>query len=329
MDFVVGPVPPAPVPALSPVPVISVVTPACNEEESIGYLVERVIAVLRGLGVEHELLIVDDGSSDGTWARIVEICRREPAVRGLRLSRNFGHQQALLAGLASARGSAIVSLDADLQHPPEVIPELYERWQAGHAVVRTVRKDAEVASATKRIASRRFYGVFSALTGIDMSAGNSDFRLIDASVRDELVRFRGRDIFLRGSVQWLGYPTASVDFECAPRLAGRSKYDLGRMLRFASSAIVSFSTMPLMVGIWVGLMTGCLAVLELIYVVVQYARGETVPGWASVVGVLSLFFAVLFLVLGTIGVYIARIHDVLQNRPPYVVAERTAPPLGA
>jgi dolichol-phosphate mannosyltransferase len=156
-----------------------------------------------------------------------------------------------------------------------------------------------------------------------MSEGTSDFRLIDATVRDELLRFRDRDVFLRGNVQWLGYPAESVEFEVGTRYAGASSYTLGRMLRFASGAIVSFSTKPLRFGIWLGCLTALASLAELTYVIVQYFRGRTVPGWASITGVMSLLFAVLFVLLGIIGIYIARIHEVLQNRPAFVVSETT------
>jgi dolichol-phosphate mannosyltransferase len=304
-------------------PVLSIVVPAYNEEGSVAHLVERVAAVMGPTGVTHEIVLVDDGSRDATWARIVDVARRVPAVRGVRLARNFGHQHALLAGLAHARGRAIVSMDAALQHPPEVLPELLHRWEEGALVVATERLDAGVTGPFKRLSSRYFYRAFAALTGIPMRPGMSDFRLVDRSVRDELLRFRHGDVFLRGTVQWLGYPTATVHFEVGERYAGASKYTLRRMLGFASGAVVSFSAKPLYVAIWMGLLTGLASLAELAYVVVQYVRGRTVPGWASIVGVTSLFFGILFILLGIIGVYIARIHEMLQNRPAFVVAEQT------
>lgn len=319
----------APPVALSPPqalaqPVLSVVIPAFNEEGSVAHLVERIAAALDRTGVTHEIVLVDDGSEDATWPRIADAAHRNPVVRGVRLARNFGHQHALLAGLAHARGRAIVSMDADLQHPPELIPELLRHWEAGALVVGTERLDAGTTGTFKRLSSRYFYRAFAALTGIPMRAGMSDFRLIDRSVRDEMLRLRYGDVFLRGTVQWLGYPTATVSFQVGARHAGTSKYTLRRMLRFASGAVVSFSAKPLYVAIWIGVLTGCASLLELAYVILQYTRGETVPGWASIVGVMSLLFGVLFILLGIIGVYIARIHEVLQNRPAFVVTEVTA-----
>ena len=302
---------------------LSVVVPAYNEALSIGTLIEQLDTVLAALGASSEIVIVDDGSADGTWAALRDAVRRYPRLVGVTLSRNFGHQGALLAGLSRARGRAIVSMDADLQHPPSVIPTLYEAWKDGAQVVRTIRRDAGVTSPFKRLTSKHFYGVFSFLTDIPMSEGMSDFRLLDRRVLDELLRLRNRDLFLRGSVEWLGYRTVTIPFDVAARHAGESKYTLRRMLRFASGAVVSFSSKPLKLGVWAGLCTGFIALAELGYVVVQYVRGETVPGWASLAALVSFLFGVMFVVLGIIGTYIARIHEILQNRPPFVIADST------
>lgn len=303
-------------------PVVSVVVPACNEEANIVPLLDRLLPVLRGLGASFEVILVDDGSRDGTWREIARAAQRTGGVRGLRLSRNFGHQHALLAGLTHARGRAVITLDADLQHPPELITVLFARWCQGARVVQTVRtRDAQVTGAFKRHTSRGFYRVFSALSGVAMLEGSSDFRLLDRTAVAELLRFDDVDLFLRGAVQWLGMPTETVSFEVGERAHGTTKYGLRRMLRFAGGALVGFSDKPLVLGIWLGLLTGAFAVLELIYVVVQHFRGQTVPGWASMVGIVSLLFAVQFVVLGILGIYLARIHRALQHRPRFVVVD--------
>jgi dolichol-phosphate mannosyltransferase len=302
---------------------LSVVVPAYNEACNVPALLGALDATLCSLGASYEIVVVDDGSRDATWSVLRAAAERYPGIVGLRLSRNFGHQSALLAGLAHAHGRAVVSMDADLQHPPGVIPALVDAWRGGAQVVRTVRRDVGVASPFKRLTSRYFYAVFSYLTGIPMHEGMSDFRLLDRRVLDELLRLRHRDLFLRGSVEWLGYRTVTVPFDVAARHAGASTYTLRRMLRFASGAVISFSSKPLRLGVWLGLCTGALSLVEIAYVVVQYMRGETVPGWASLTAVVSFLFAVLFVVLGIMGLYIARIHEILQNRPPYVVGEST------
>ena len=309
-------------------PELSVVVPAFNEEESLDALLAAIVGALDGAGTTFELVIVDDGSADGTWSRMSAAAQRDPRIVAVSLSRNFGHQSALLAGLSIARGRAVVSMDADLQHPPAVIPEMLAAWRAGAAVVRTVRRDAGRTSPFKRISSRNFYRLFSYLTGIPMSAGTSDFRLLDRRVLDELLHLRHRDLFLRGSIEWLGFRQVTIEFDVAARHAGVSKYTLRRMLAFAAGAVISFSTKPLQLGIWLGLGTSLLALAEIAYAILQYARGATVPGWASLTAVVSFLFGVLFIVLGVIGVYIARIHDILQNRPPFVIDMITRGPDG-
>lgn len=307
---------------------LSVVIPAFNEAGNIAPLIERLLPILDTIGLPFEVIFVDDGSRDATWMAISTAAAEHATVAGLKLSRNFGHQHALLAGLTASRGNAVVSMDADLQHPPEVISELVDRWKAGDKIVYTKRIMEERSGHFKRLSSRYFYRIFSWLSDVTIDEGSSDFRLIDRQVIVELLRFQDVNLFLRGAVQWLGFDSKAsvVQFDVESRHTGESKYDLGRMLRFASSAIVSFSTKPLVLGIWIGIATSLLALCELIYVVYMSAVGETIPGWASTIGVVTFLFGILFVILGINGAYLASIHQSLHGRPKFVIESMTEKP---
>ena len=303
---------------------LSVVVPVFNEAPNVAELLERLTGALAGLSAGYEILLVDDGSHDGTWAAIVAASSRCPALGGLRLSRNFGHQNALYAGLTRARGQVIVSLDGDLQHPPELIPELIRQWESGFDIVHTRRLDKGEAGFVKRRASKYFYRVFSLLAEVSLSEGSSDFRLLDRKALDALLRLSDTEPFLRGAVQWLGFRTTTVPFRVAPRRAGASKYGWRRMFGLATGAILSYSTRLLHLGIWIGLATSLVAFVELIVALVDYASGRVVPGWTSTIVFMLLLFGILFVLLGIIGLYLARIHRALQSRPLYIVADAIA-----
>jgi dolichol-phosphate mannosyltransferase len=302
-------------------PILSVVVPLFDEEQNLSAFLGVLIPVLENLSLPFEVVLVDDGSCDGTWAGIVDADRRDPRITGICFSRNFGHQNALMAGLEAASGSAIVSLDGDLQHPPELIPRLVEEWQAGYKVVNTVRIDAEETTFFKRISSRWFYRVFSFLSGLPVAPGASDFRLVDRAVVDVITRMHDAQPFLRGFVQWADFPSTSLAYQAQPRHAGSTKYNLVKMLRFSVGAVVSFSSLPLKIGVWIGVATSFLAGLEIIYILVEHFRGHTVPGWASVLTVVSFMFGVLFFLLGIIGTYLSDIHETLKGRPRYIIRE--------
>jgi polyisoprenyl-phosphate glycosyltransferase len=242
-------------------------------------------------------------------------------VRGLSLSRNFGQQNALFAGLHHARGQAIVTMDGDLQHPPALIPKLIAAWQEGHQIVTTTRRDSADTGWWKRATSRWFYRLFARLSGSALTLGASDFRLVDARARDAMLEMRDTDLFLRGIVNWLGFRTSNIPFEAARRHAGDTKYTLGRMLRFSMGAMLAFSMTPLRMGIWLGFATTGLAFAEIVYVVVSFFQGKNVRGWSTVIVLMSLMFAVTFVLLGVIGMYLGKIFEILKGRQRFIVNE--------
>jgi len=302
-------------------PVLSVVVPLYNEQDNISTLVGRLDLSLKNIGLSYEVILIDDGSRDQSWSNIQDACNQCPAVRAIRFSRNFGHQHAIFAGLKLAKGRAIISMDGDLQHPPEVIEKLVDEWKAGAKIVNTIREDKETAGPFKRYFSKQFYKIFSILSDLPLEKGSSDFRLIDSQVRDEIISFGDVDIFLRGAIQWVGFDVKQVRFTASSRHLGSTKFTLGRMIRLATGAIISYSTVPLKIGVWIGAITSILSFIELGYTFYIYTQGVAVPGWASTIGVTSLLFGVLFFNIGIIGIYLARIHKSLQGRPPYIISE--------
>jgi len=312
--------PPATAAAAAARPVISLVLPAYNEAENLREVYSSFAKVLDSLGLPWELIIADDGSQDGTWHELLTLHKTDMRVKGVQLSRNFGHQYALFAGLSHAAGAAVISMDADLQHPPELIPTLVEQWRAGYKIVNTVRQDPPTLSTFKRATSALYYRVLSKLSGVPMRKGMSDCRLLDRQVLEELLSFGEAGLFLRGLVVWMGYPTTWVPFECRERLRGRSKYTVRKMALFALDGVTSFSVVPLRIGILVGGLTSMLAFGELIYaLVMKLSGGKTVPGWASGVSVVSFLFGVLFILMGLIGEYVGRILVEVRRRPRFLI----------
>ena len=312
----------------APAPEISVVLPAHDEERALPVMIERLAAQLAA--VAHEIVVVDDGSTDGTWAVLERLSAERAGVVGLRLTRNFGHQSAILAGLSTARGEAVVMMDADGQHPPELLPAFIERWRAGAMVVQGVRRGRADETHGKVLSSRAFYRVFNALAGVRIPEGAADFRLLARPVVDSVLASAGPLLFLRGLVPWLGYRTEYVPFEVQHRLGGATSYTIRRMVRLSIDGLLGFSVIPLRVSVVAGVLVSLLAFLYLLYVVViWFTSGEVVPGWASTAGLLSLLGGIQLLTLGILGEYVGRLFISNLQRPHFVVADRTGDGPGA
>jgi len=303
-------------------PVLSIVVPVFNEAGNIRKLHSELIPVLEKLGVDWEIIFCDDGSDDATWEIIDQLHRDDERIKGVRFSRNFGHQYALFAGMQHASGKAVITMDGDLQHPPELLPEMLERWRAGDKIVHTVRVYDQKQGFIKKLSSNLFYRLFTFLSGVEMEGGMADFRLLDRQVLDELLKFKEEGLFLRGLVHWVGYQSSKLTFQCGQRFSGKGKYSLKKMLKLAWTGITSFSIVPLRVSIIIGVLTSLLAFAEMLYAIYAKLFTDTVvPGWASGVAVVSFLFGILFIMLGVLGEYMGRVLIESRGRPRFLISE--------
>jgi polyisoprenyl-phosphate glycosyltransferase len=299
---------------------LSVVAPMYEEEDTVDPFTERVAAALEG--VDYELILVDDGSKDRTAEAMARAAAADPRVKVVALSRNFGHQPALTAGLEHARGDVIVMLDGDLQDPPELIPDMLNRWREGVDVVYAVRQERLGETVFKRVTARGFYRTFRSLTGLDLAVESGDFRLMDRRALDALLAMPERNRFLRGMTVWIGFSQTAVPFVRQERHAGVTKYPLRKMLRFSFDAITSFSSAPLQWATLLGFVFSFLAFLGIPLTVVARYTNIYEPGIPSTILLILLLGGIQLITVGIIGEYVGRIYDEVKHRPLYVVRER-------
>jgi polyisoprenyl-phosphate glycosyltransferase len=307
---------------------VSVVAPVYNEAGLVEEFHRRVTEAMAGL--PFELVLVDDGSRDGTGLILDRIADGDPRVRVVTLSRNFGHQTALTAGLDHAEGDAVVMLDADLQDPPELIGTMLAHWRAGCDVVYAVREARAGESRFKLATARWFYSLFDALAQIEIGNNAGDFRLLDRRALDALLSMRERHRFLRGMTVWVGFTQAAVPYARDARHSGETKYTLSRMLRFSADAILSFSDRPLQLATLLGFLISTLAFVAIPVVVVLRLLGHYLPGFGAITIVVLLLGGIQLIAIGIIGEYVGRIYDEVKGRPLYVVrTRRNLPDLGS
>jgi len=299
---------------------LSIAAPMHDEEDIARQFHARVVAAAGD--VPFELVIVDDGSRDGTPQVLAEIAAADQRVKVVTLSRNFGHQAALTAALEHASGDVVVMLDADLQDPPEVIPEMLERWREGADVVYAVRSRRQGETAFKRTTASWFYRLFRSLADIDLTPESGDFRLMDRAPLDALLAMRERNRFLRGMSVWVGYTQTAVTFQREARTAGRTKYTLRRMLRFSFDAITSFSYRPLQFATLLGFVCSAIAFLAIPLTIVARYTNIYERGVPSLIVVILLLGGIQLICVGIIGEYVGRIYDEVKHRPLYVVRDR-------
>jgi len=306
-------------------PEISVVLPAHNEAGNVARMTATLERILKDLG-RYEIVFVDDGSQDCTLAAIRAAAADNPALRYLSFTRNFGHQEALRAGLRHARGRAVIVMDADFEHPPELIPQLVAAWRDGAKVVATRRDDGDASlPAMKSFTSKLYYKFLDAIGDVRIEPGSADFMLLDRTVVNTINNFADQDVFLRGTVRWFGYPTETVTFSRGARTYGESKYTLKRMIDLAVMGIAAHSVRPLRLAIWLALVFAAAGFLLVVYTVISFFFVPgTISGWTSLMATVAILGAAQLLVLGIIGEYVGRTLREARGRPTYVIAETEA-----
>lgn len=301
---------------------VDLVIPVFNEAGVVEQTHARIRAVIDSLPDEFCIYYVNDGSTDETPQVLAELARNDRRVRVIELSRNFGHQAALTAGLDAARGEVVISMDGDGQHPPEMIPQMIELIRAGYDVVQTQRLDQAEPASFKKWTSGLFYRLINLISGTRILPGAADFRALSRQAVDALKAMPEYHRFLRGMVAWIGYPTVILPYQPVERISGQSKYSLAKMLRLALDAIFSFSLMPLYIGLSLGGLLLCLAAAEMIYVLSFWVSGRSAnlaPGWSSLMFVILIVGGMLMVLLGFIGVYVGYIFQEVKRRPVYLV----------
>ncbi len=304
-------------------PLVSVVIPCFNEEEVIGETVRRLRKLCDELtDFRTELIFVDDGSRDRTRALLRQAATDDPRIRLVAFARNFGHQIAVTAGLDTAQGDAIVLIDADLQDPPELIPEMLKKWQEGYDVVYGTRTERPGESAFKLATARAFYRILNRLSDVPIPLDTGDFRLVSKVVADQLRAMPERDRFVRGMVSWVGFKQTPMPYARAERFAGSTKYPLKKMLRFATDGILSFSTKPLQISIGLGMFCAILAIIGILYsLYLRMFTSHWVEGWTALMITILFLGGVQLISIGILGEYVGRIYNESKQRPLYIVEE--------
>lgn len=300
---------------------ISIVIPVCNEEANVSLVASALQKVFASLPYIYSIVFVDDGSTDGTVAELKRLTALSPEIFFIALARNFGHQNALKAGLDFVDGDAVIMMDGDMQHPPDLIPELIDRWNQGFDVVYTIRRDHKEIPLMKRKTSNMFYNLINNLSDIELEQGTADFRLMDKKVVEVFRAFKETDLFMRGLVKWMGFQQVGIEYDPAQRVKGKSKYTLKKMIRFALQGITSFSTRPLYIAAYLGFVFSLLSLLYIPYIIFSYYFGHAINGWASMIATMAFFGGLQLMILGIIGMYLGKLFMQSKQRPHYIIRE--------
>ena len=301
---------------------LSIVLPAYNEEQNIANTAQVLSKLLEDNGIDYELVFISDGSQDGTFPEIVKAAEQNPKIKGAEFSRNFGKEAGIFAGLELTTGDAVIVMDCDLQHPPQVIPQMWEKWKNGAEVVEGIKSDRGRESLGYMLSAGLFYRIMSKLIGMDMNA-SSDFKLLDRKVVNVLLKLPERNTFFRALSFWAGFRTERVSYEVQERKFGKSKWSFISLMRYAITNATSFSTLPLQVVTVTGLLFILFSVVLAIQTLVKFLMGTAVEGFTTVILLLLIIGGLLMLSLGVIGHYIARIYEEVKGRPKYIISHVT------
>lgn len=299
---------------------IAIVIPTFNEEGNVEIMIASLHKVLGKLTYDYDLIFVDDGSSDLTLQKLKSLSQHDTKLFYIELSRNFGHQNALKAGVDLANANAVITMDGDMQHPPDLLPEMLQKWEEGFDIVYTIREEDSNLSFFKKKTSRSFYKVMNRLSEIKFEPGTADFRLMDEKVIAVFTKFSENELFIRGLVNWLGFKQHAIYYKPSERYSGESKYNIKKMIRFALQGITSFSIHPLYIAIYLGGILSLFAFIFYIgYVLYSIYFGHVISGWASVISTVVFFGGLNLIVLGIIGMYVGKLFIQSKNRPNYLI----------
>jgi polyisoprenyl-phosphate glycosyltransferase len=300
---------------------ITIIIPVYNEVSNLTLMLDALKNVFEPLPYFYNIIFVDDGSSDDSLTFIKQLAKTNSEVNYISFSRNFGHQNALKAGLDMSDADAVISMDGDMQHPPSLLPQLLSLWEAGNDVVYTIREDEKNIPFVKRKTSNLFYTILNRLSSIELEKGTADFRLLDRKVVDVIREIKEYDLFWRGMVKWLGFKQASVAYEPAQRASGVSKYNFKKMIELALKGITSFSTKPLTIAIYLGFICSFASLMYVPYAIWSYFYGHAISGWASVIVTIAFFGGIQLMILGIIGMYLGKLFMQSKQRPHYIINE--------
>ncbi len=301
---------------------VSVILPAYNEEKMIQKAADTISEILRGAGISFEIVFVNDGSKDRTWAEIERVSRENENVNGIGFSRNFGKESAILAGLASAKGDCCVIMDCDLQHPPETIIDMVRLWKEGFEVVEGVKASRGKEGIFHKFAARTFYKIISSATGIDMQRA-SDFKLLDRKAVDVLLDMPEKQVFFRALSSWIGFESTTVEFDVRERTEGTSKWSTRSLIKYAVTNITSFSAAPLQFATGVGFLFLLFTLFFIVQTLYKYLSGKALEGFTTVIILLLIIGSICMISLGIIGYYVAKIYEEVKGRPRYIVSKST------